>query len=299
MLIAVHHGNHHADDVTATAIHMILHPGQTITRTRDPMVITKADVVFDVGGEYDPERLRFDHHQKEGAGFRSSGLPYASAGLAWKHFGLSVIAKLEPELSETERTALHKQLDAAFFAHVDALDCGVNVPGPSLMGYSNIIDGFNPSWREPQDDQERYIAFKDAVDFAAIVITNHITRMADGIHAARRVREFHADNAAGIPEILLLERGMPWETVVINEMPCVQFVVFPDAVAGWRVKAVRKALHSYEPRRHLPASWAGLEGADLDRVAGVQNCVFCHRGRFIAGNRTREGILAMAHCALA
>ena len=35
-----------------------------IIRSRDQTVLDTCHVVVDVGGEYDPARLRFDHHQK-------------------------------------------------------------------------------------------------------------------------------------------------------------------------------------------------------------------------------------------
>lgn len=35
-----------------------------VVRTRDPERLAECDVVVDVGGEYDPERHRYDHHQR-------------------------------------------------------------------------------------------------------------------------------------------------------------------------------------------------------------------------------------------
>ena len=40
-----------------------------------------ADIVIDVGGQYDPDAGRFDHHQRGGAGERENGIPYSSFGL--------------------------------------------------------------------------------------------------------------------------------------------------------------------------------------------------------------------------
>jgi len=38
--------------------------GAEIVRSRDPEVLKELDVVIDVGGTYEPEVLRFDHHQR-------------------------------------------------------------------------------------------------------------------------------------------------------------------------------------------------------------------------------------------
>ena len=35
-----------------------------IVRTRDPEQLAKCDIVVDVGGEFDPKRHRYDHHQR-------------------------------------------------------------------------------------------------------------------------------------------------------------------------------------------------------------------------------------------
>lgn len=48
----------------------------------------------------------------------------------------------------------------------------------------------------------------------------------------------------------------------------------------------------------LPEEWAGLRNEDLDKATGIKDCVFVHTVRFIGGNKTREGVLAMAQKAL-
>lgn len=51
-------------------------------------------------------------------------------------------------------------------------------------------------------------------------------------------------------------------------------------------------------RMFLPEAWAGFRNEELSRVAGIEGCVFCHTVRFIGGNKTRDGALAMARKAL-
>ncbi|KAG0194084.1 hypothetical protein DFQ28_001576 [Apophysomyces sp. BC1034] len=60
--------------------------GASLVRTRDEAKLTECDVVVDVGGVYDPQRRRFDHHQ---AGFKEtfhkkSAIKLSSAGLIYK-----------------------------------------------------------------------------------------------------------------------------------------------------------------------------------------------------------------------
>lgn len=48
------------------SVYFFLLSGQDaeIVRSRDPAVLAECDVVVDVGGEFDPKRHRYDHHQR-------------------------------------------------------------------------------------------------------------------------------------------------------------------------------------------------------------------------------------------
>ncbi|WP_334169494.1 MYG1 family protein, partial [Timonella senegalensis] len=63
MIIATHNGKFHADDVFGVALLKQLYPDAQVVRSRDPKVLDQADIVLDVGGVYDVEARRFDHHQ--------------------------------------------------------------------------------------------------------------------------------------------------------------------------------------------------------------------------------------------
>lgn len=59
-----HTAPHHADEVFATAMLAILFPVE-LYRTRDQAIIDNTNaIVYDVGGEFNPKKKRFDHHQK-------------------------------------------------------------------------------------------------------------------------------------------------------------------------------------------------------------------------------------------
>ncbi|RYY33359.1 hypothetical protein EON62_04310 [archaeon] len=72
-------------------------------------------------------------------------------------------------------------------------------------------------------------------------------------------------------------------------------------VVAWpcrRIQAVPEDPQSFACRKPLPAPWAGLRDQELSSVACVPDCIFIHAGRFIGGNKTYEGVLAMAEKAL-
>ena len=65
MKIATHNGKFHADEVFAISLLRRLErfADAEIIRTRDTELLKTADVVVDVGGQYDPSTHRYDHHQ--------------------------------------------------------------------------------------------------------------------------------------------------------------------------------------------------------------------------------------------
>src|SRR4051812_45467880 len=98
--LVTHDGSFHSDDLFAAAALSILFSNKNlpyeIIRSRDEETIASADYVFDVGGQYDAEKNRFDHHQAEGAPTpRANGIPYSSFGLVWKKFGTEICGKKE------------------------------------------------------------------------------------------------------------------------------------------------------------------------------------------------------------
>jgi uncharacterized UPF0160 family protein len=64
------------------------------------------------------------------------------------------------------------------------------------------------------------------------------------------------------------------------------------------MQAVPRDLGTFENRRDLPATWAGLSGEQLAAVTGVPDAVFCHSARFYVSAASREGIAELARRAL-
>ena len=54
----------------------------------------------------------------------------------------------------------------------------------------------------------------------------------------------------------------------------------------------------FQNRKDLPDAWKGVRDAELDKVSGIEGCVFVHAAGFIGGNKTFDGTLAMAQKAL-
>jgi uncharacterized UPF0160 family protein len=86
--IGTHSGTFHADEALATFLLRLLptYKNADVIRSRDPKVLDECTIVVDVGGVYDNDKLRYDHHQRGfdenfGMGFVTK---LSSAGLVYK-----------------------------------------------------------------------------------------------------------------------------------------------------------------------------------------------------------------------
>ena len=282
--IATHNGNFHADDVFSIAAFKCIFPSFKLIRTRDLELIAKADIVLDVGGEYNADTDRFDHHQRGGAGERENGIPYSSFGLIWQKYGV--------EICQGDQDVANA-VDAGLVSTIDAIDCG-HVEGVSQgISLSQTIAMFNPTW---QEDSHFDACFDEAVDFASRVLIRFIASARGGISAKAIVAE--AIENAEDPRVIVLEKYTPWKRTVLNLSEDALYMVYPSQTGQWRIQTVPVELGSFEDRKSLPTAWAGLSDKALQDVTGIDDAMFCHNGCFIAGAESFESAMKMASMAL-
>ncbi|XP_068068575.1 MYG1 exonuclease [Anomalospiza imberbis] len=319
--IGTHDGTFHCDEALACFLLRLLprYRDAEIVRTRDPQLLAGCDVVVDVGGEYDPGRHRYDHHQRSFTESMRSLRPdkpwstkLSSAGLVYCHLGSQILAALlgQPEDGPVV-TALYDKLYENFVEEIDAMDNGI-APAAGEPRYalsttlSARVGHLNPRWNDPDQDTEA--GFRRAME---LVGSEFLERL-DFYHRAwlparalveEAIRHRLEVDASG--QVLELSQGgCPWKEHVFQlerelALPRpLQLVLFPDRGGQWRVQSVPAAPHSFQSRLPLPEAWRGLRDEALSQLAGIPGCVFVHASGFIGGNRTREGALAMARRAL-
>lgn len=305
--IATHGAEFHADEVFGVAVLLGLHPQAKVLRTRDPGLLQTADVLIDVGGEYDPSRGRFDHHQRGGAGVRQNGVPLASAGLIWEHFGRAYLAMVVGDTGVNFGPLWH-EVDRRLVQGLDAVDNGavdsrstlrgqneVTIPITFLSGVISAQNGVV----EIQDmsDDAQLERFHRAVDLMRAHLDQTIRQALLVSMWDVRVREADRGDAILILKNPSPDVGCPW-TRFVCEREHILFVVFPCPNGNeWRVKAATPSPASFDVRKPLPAAWGGKNHTELDAVTGVDGGVFCHRGLWICGAKTREGAVRLAQLA--
>ncbi|MFK7998742.1 MAG: MYG1 family protein [Polyangiales bacterium] len=273
MLLGTHSGPFHADDVLAAAlIRTFLDAEAKVVRSRDPEVLATADIVFDVGHVFDPETRRFDHHQREYEGNRSS------AGMVLDF--LESEGNIEAPLAEHLRRVL--------VDYVDAVDVGARQPEDGVPCFSMLIGVLNESANEDFDKlYERGVAM--AMDL--------VGGLRDGLARANAAKEevqaaMKVAAEAG-RKTIRLDRYMKWKPAYFENDGAnhsTEYVLFPGK-GDWRVVTIPVAEGSREDKRKLPEEWGGLEGEELQKITGTEGAKFCHRNRFIAGFATESAAL--------
>jgi len=273
LTVATHSGPFHADDVLAWAlICVFLDPQATVVRTREMADLRGADLVFDVGGRYDPENGWFDHHQSSYQG------PLSSAGmvLSW----LEQTGRVEPELAARLRREL--------VDYVDAVDNGRRLPELGVPCFSRLVELYAAGPTTPQEFDQ---AFLQAGQVAMGAVRGVQQELALAQQAQGAVLRAMAQAERTGEAVLFLDQYYRWKPIYYAnggaEHPT-DYVVFPGLEGSWRVIAIAPEEHSFAQKRPLPASWAGLTGSALSAATGVPGSLFCHKNRFIAVFESRD-----------
>lgn len=287
--VGTHSGKFHADEVMVTAILMELFDLEVV-RSRDPEELMGLDLIYDIGeGE-------FDHHQMDKR-YRDSGTPYAACGLIWESFGRDVIRMYDGSLSDENVDYIFHETDAMLIEGIDAADNGLRTCRTIIPTFSitAVISKLNPAWDDETDENE---AFWQAVNIASVIFQKTLKHKFSVVYAEEHVRKAYEERT--VPELLVLDRPYPWNEILyqIDEERKIVYVICPDH-GQYIVQTVRRRDGGYGDVKPLPLSWAGKRDGDLCAVTGVEDAVFCHSDRFIAGAGSLNGIMKLAELALA
>ncbi len=298
----------------------------SLVRTRDPAVLSTCHTVVDVGGDYEPVRNRYDHHQRTFTTtfpFRPTKL--SSAGLVYLHFGKPIIA-LHTGLDEgsEEVNVLWQKLYESFVEALDAHDNGISVYDPSEtknlqkrfydggIGLGSLVGDLNANFGDEdgltaeQAQEAEDGRFLKASSLMGETFIRKLTYYHRAWLPARTlVHETYAArkeyDAKG--RLMVFPRGCPWKDHLYTleaEKPDeekVLFVLYPESEhegAKWRIQAVSVSVDSFESRKPLPEAWRGVRDDQLSEVTGIPGCIFAHASGFIGGNKTKDGALEMA-----
>ncbi|MCF6344843.1 MAG: MYG1 family protein [Thiomicrorhabdus sp.] len=277
-MLVTHSGRFHADEIFAIAMIQMIKTVD-ITRTRDQEIIDQADIVLDVGAEYNPETLRFDHHQNSFTKTREDGTPFATAGLVWEHFGKEVLAKKGLK-GDYEIQFAQQWVDQKIIHDIDAVDNGLFTedPRPSV---SMIIGMMNAS--STDDDEQQNAAFYQAIEFTSMILNNFIK---SAVKEAENIVALEAYAKTVNNGILILDKHLPFKDFLYSH-PEIKRVVYPRNDEQFGVYCNGK-------ENHLPERFRGLRSDELNAITGLNDTVFCHKSGFMSVTNSQESALFMA-----
>lgn len=277
-----HSGSFHADEVTACSLLLLYKKidADKVFRTRETSVLAKCDFVCDVGGEYDPAKRRFDHHQSEYQG------PMSSAGMVLLY--LKEHGTIDP--------ALYDYFNHSLVIGVDAIDNGMAKPEIGHASFSQVIANFLPiEYESPSEEMTR--AFWKAVDF----VVGHLGRLQERHQYIVKCKAVVREAMTQGGYVLMFDTPIPWMENFFEmngEVHPAQFVIMPSG-EHWKLRGIPPNLNErMKVRRPLPESWAGLHDEELQKVTKIKGAVFCHKGRFISIWKTKEDAIKAFHLAM-
>jgi uncharacterized UPF0160 family protein len=284
--IVTHSGSFDPDDVLAAAtVSIYLGEGNyEIVRSRDEEVINKADWVLDVGGKYDPELKRFDHHQN-GVPKRENGVPYSAFGLVWLEIGEKICAS----------ASIAEKIDIKLVQPIDAADNQVEVCCECHIGlesfeFFDVINTFKPAWGSIENHD---VGFNRAVSFARKLLRRMIAHGQGDEKMKTLIQSVYDSSEA--KEILVFDE--PIVRAIVSDFEEVKVFVSPVfgvSVSNWMAVSVPKQNEEFKNRAIFPESWAGLSGEELEKESGIDGAIFCHKELYIFVAKTKEASLQAA-----
>ena len=301
-----------------------------IIRSRDSNILSTADIIVDVGAEFDKNNNKFDHHQSSFNEQFSNDFEtkLSSAGLIYKYFGKEIIKDIilnhkddiktdtdkDKDIDDEMIEILYNKVYESFIEGIDAIDNGINQYDTDKekkykvnTDLSSRVKSFNPWWNQERNDEIVMTQFEKAMKCVGKELIATVLYLYKGWLPAREIvidaiqNRFEVDKSG---KILKLNQFCPWiehfyeihSKKAIDPLPI--YTLFQDTKGGWRVRAMPKEVGSFDNIKPLPDVWRGKRNEELDEICGIKDCVFVHASGFIGGNKCYDGALAMALKAL-
>ena len=284
--IVTHSGAFHADDVFAVAAFQLLLGKENVEviRTRDDETIATGDYVVDVGGVYEHDKKRYDHHQP-GAPVRDNGIPYAGFGLMWLYYGEEICGSVE----------VAEAIEEKLCVPIDASDNAVNIWESGKFELAPLEwDDIVKTWRSFDDTEETMDGqFMKVVDIAREYLRRVITKQRLKLEDKARAEKLYKET----DDHSIIVSDDPVSRRWFIEKGDVNVVVHPRDDGSWMAINVEKDKDTYETKVNFPAAWAGLRDKELAEVSGIADALFCHKNLYLFAAGSKESAIAAARLA--
>ncbi|KAL7721291.1 Metal-dependent protein hydrolase [Entamoeba marina] len=320
-IVGTHATNFHCDDVTSAVLLKFTNyfKNHKIIRSLNMDELAKCELVFDVGGVYDPSTNRYDHHQRTFNETFSAlhTVKLSSCGLLFKHFGHEIVTNMiimhDPykNVPQDSISWLTLKLYNTFILPIDANDNGID----ALPGKPLFVDGTGLSSRVANLNSKGYGAMKlDSFVKAQELVKEELLNCFRWIYfkvlpSVQPVKQVFSDRFKYDQEgrIMVMNCRGSWKECLSEledeeklrgiDKPVLYVIDFNNSRDQWGCIATPLFKGSFEMKKPFPPAWRGLRDDELTRVCGVPDSVFVHSSGFLACNKTFDGIFKMTQLA--
>lgn len=268
----------HLDEVFALALlDIFIFKGNfELIRTRDAGTLNKyksdsTAYVVDVGFEYNPEMLNFDHHQK---GFSVDGdSKVSSCGLIWKHIKDSNL------LNSVMNKETSDMIEERLISIVDAHDNGVYVNGIEKLEFILMYNRRSSGLECKKQDGQFMRAFNAAKEY----YMNLFAAIRSEIKESKDAVKYY-NKSKDIDGIIVTDSKIVDIAKNYNKYDDKKLVIIPHSRGKWTIRSLNVGnTADYSVRCPAPASWGGLIDNDLQKATGFDGVkmVFCHMNLFL------------------
>ncbi|GAW81764.1 hypothetical protein, conserved [Plasmodium gonderi] len=308
-VIGTHSGRFHTDEILASVMLKFLpeYKDAKIIRTRDQEKLDKCDIVIDVGGVYDHEKKRYDHHQKEFNGTLddSHDIRLSSAGLIYKHYGKDVFREGFNITDENKVNTLYDKIYTAFIESVDALDNGIN-QYEGIAKYQinttlqNRVNRFNPNFLDEEaNEDERFMLASQIVKEEFINFVHYYSNVwyhakSITLEAVKNRFNFHKSG-----KVIFLQKHCPYYDHVydieeeLNIKDEILFCIYQDRYQNYRCGTISKKNEAFTIRLPFPKSFRGLKDEELEKVSNIKGLTFVHYSGFTSGGKNVDCLVKL------
>ena len=311
--IGTHDGSFHCDEVLACVFLKLLYPDAEVVRSRDPEILSQCDIVVDVGGVFDHEAKRYDHHQASfdltmkqlSEGKINSDVLVSSAGLIYWYYRRQIFQSLLPTDPEG-RTYSDRQMQTAFeylynslVREIDFVDNGGGQTTWIIQtSISARVSRLRPLWDDPNQDTDE--AFLKALVMVKNELMGYIPRLHS--HLAGRealkivILERFKHHLSG--SVIWFKNGKSCDWTVnlyfsSREVgvDCRSIFYVVNEFDDLTNKVTLTCTKSCPPNKKFPVDWRGLLDDDLERASGIKGLLFVHKNGLFASGKNKDAIL--------
>ena len=303
MKVQTHNGCFHTDELFAIAMLRILDPSIEIIRTRVIPEDLTDTILVDVGRIYDPDNLKFDHHQLDGP-TRPSGVKYASAGLIFKEYGTILIGKIIKDKTSPHISKIFDDFDK-YLIVIDMIDNGqsTNLILGDIITINTLVASYVPIGRvyDQKSEDESFMKILQIIqDFIISTIIRLHFKYEYASYAMAALKKTIKDES----QIIIFHEAGPFvqtfteylEGVDLKIIPKV--VIFPaneiDGNKSWMIRGLPKNSIDWAIILPCPIEWRGKTADEFCQITGVEGSLFAHASGFLVGADTYEHAITLA-----